>query len=531
MAKRNNTPARYAFIALIVALVACVATGFIGLFKGVIGLGLYTPQDPQPINIALSISAGLIIVGLAAFAIMDPNRVRHFLTGRQARYGSNALILALAVIGIIVVVNVLVYQNPKSWDLTEDKAHTLAPQTLQALATLPEKVQAVAFYTSRLPADDANKLLRDFKANSNGKFDYQFVDPDLDPIQARQAGVTGDGKIMLVMGNHKEIASLASETELTRALIRLISPNERVIYFLIGHGEANIAGGDASLALAKTTLESKNYTVRTLNLQTENKVPQDAQSIVIAGPQKPISQSEADLLKKYVDAGGGLVVMEDPIQFTQFGDATDPLSEYLIKDWGITLDNNVILDTSSQQPLQAISATYSSTHPITKNLTSNYLVILPQARSLSITGTPNDVSATPLILTSDKSWGEVNFTSGQGSQISYDPAVDKLGPLNMVIAADNAKTKGRIVVFGNSLFATDKAFDAYGNGNIFINSVDWTAEQESLLNITPHEPIARTFVPPSSIQFIVILLSSIFVIPGLIIVAGISSWISRRRRG
>ena len=531
MAKKINTPARYAFIGLIVALVALVATGLIGLFKGVIGLGLYTPQNPQSINIALSISAGLIIVGLAAFAIMDPNRVRRFLTGRQARYGSNALILALAVIGIIVVANVLVYQNPKSWDLTEDKAHTLAPQTLQALATLPDKVQAVAFFSSRLPSDTAIKLLTDFKANSSGKFDFQFVDPDLDPVQARQAGVTGDGKILLVMGKHKEIASQASETELTRTMIRLINPKERVIYFLIGHGEANIAGGDVSMAIAKTTLESKNYTVHTLNLQTENKVPQDALSIVIAGPQKPISSPEADLLKKYVDGGGGLVVMEDPIPFTQFGDATDPLSDYLIKDWGITLDKNVILDTSSQQPLQAISATYSGTHPITKNLTSNYLVILPQARSLSITGTPKDVTATPLILTSDQSWGEVNFTTGQGAQISFDPTVDKPGPLNMAIAADNAATKGRLVVFGNSLFATDKAFDAYGNGNIFLNSLDWTAEQEDLINITPREPIARTFTPPSAIQFVIILFSSIFIIPGLIIVAGISSWISRRRRG
>ena len=158
-------------------------------------------------------------------------------------------------------------------------------------------------------------------------------------------------------------------------------------------------------------------------------------------------------------------------------------------------------------------------------------MILPQARSLSITSTPADVTPTPLILTSDKSWGEVNFTNAQGAQLSYDQGVDTLGPLNMAIAADNAKTKGRIVVFGNSLFATDKAFDAYGNGNIFINSVDWTAEQEDLLNIIPREPIARTFTPPSSLQFVIILLTSIFIIPGLVVVAGISSWIARRRRG
>jgi ABC-type uncharacterized transport system involved in gliding motility auxiliary subunit len=141
------------------------------------------------------------------------------------------------------------------------------------------------------------------------------------------------------------------------------------------------------------------------------------------------------------------------------------------------------------------------------------------------------VTATPLILTSNQSWGEVNFTSAENSQISYDEGVDMLGPLNMAIAADNSVTKGRIVVFGNSIFATDQGFDAYGNGNIFVNSIDWTAEQEDLLNITPREAIERTFTPPSSIQFVIILLSSVCIIPGLIIVAGISSWISRRKRG
>jgi ABC-type uncharacterized transport system involved in gliding motility auxiliary subunit len=529
MAKKTNTPARFAYIGLIVAVVAIVATGLIGLFKGIIGLGLYTPQDPQPINIALSISAGLIIVGLAAFAIMDPNRVRRFLTGRQARYGSNALILALAVIGIIVVVNVLVYQNPQKLDLTENKIHTLAPETLQALATLPDKVQAVAFYSSRLPIDEADKLLLDLKTNSNGKFDYQFVDPDLNPVEARKAGITGDGKIMLMMGDHKEIASYASETELTRALIRLINPNERVIYFLTGHGEADINGGEMSLGTAKSTLESKNYTVRTLNLLTENKIPEDALTIVIPGPQKPLDKQEVSLLKKYVDAGGGLVVMENPTPFTEFGESADPLADYTAKDWGITLDKNVIIDVTSQQPLNAVSASYSQSHPITQN--QSYYVIMPQARSLSLTSTPQDVTATSLIQTSSQSWGEVNFTSAENSQISYDEGVDMLGPLNMAIAADNSVTKGRIVVFGNSIFATDEGFDAYGNGNIFVNSIDWTAEQEDLINITPREAIERTFTPPSSFQSVMILLSSICIIPGLIIIAGISSWISRRKRG
>lgn len=532
MAKKNKKSAtQYAFIGLILAGLACLSTGLLGVTKGMIALQMFTPQNPESLTLALQISAALVIVGLAAYAIMSPNTIRRFLSGRKARYGSNSLIMIIAFVGIFFVANYLVYQNPKSWDLTEDKSHTLAPETLQALATLPEKVTAIAFYSISLDSTSAEQILQDFKANSSGNFDFRFVDPDRDPVSARQAGITGDGKIMLTMGERKEIASSVSENELTRTLIRLINPNPRVVYFLEGHGESPIESGtDLSYSVAASTLQSKNYTVNTLNLLVTNSIPEDALSIIIAGPQKPLSSEEVSLLRKYVNAGGSLFVMENPILLTDFGDTTDPLAVYLEKDWGITLQNDIIFDLSSQQPLNAISASYSSVHPITQNLSINYSVILPQARSIGITdSTPEGIQLTSLILTSNNSWGETVLNNE--TTPTYDSGVDFIGPLNMAVAGENTATKGRVVVFGNSTFAVDANFDAYGNGNMFVNSVDWAAEQEDLLNITPREPVTRSFTPPSSVGLVIILIGSIIVLPGLVVFAGISAWLARRKRG
>jgi ABC-type uncharacterized transport system involved in gliding motility auxiliary subunit len=251
--------------------------------------------------------------------------------------------------------------------------------------------------------------------------------------------------------------------------------------------------------------------------------------VIIAGPLKPISKPEVDLLKKYIDGGGSLVVMENPILVTEFGDSPDPLADYLNTDWGIGLDNDVIIDLSSQQPLNAVS--YSANqHPITQNLSQNYLVIMPQARSVSVTSTLEGITQTPLIQTSPNSWGEMKFTNAEGTQISQDPE-DLPGPLTMAAAGENTSTKGRVVVVGNSIFAEDKGFDAYGNGNFFVNSVDWAAEQEDLINITPKTPTERTFVPPTQIQLLIVLIGSVILIPGLIVFAGISSWLARRRQG
>ncbi|HVN15016.1 MAG TPA: Gldg family protein [Anaerolineales bacterium] len=523
---------RYAFIALIVAGVALVATILLAIVQGFVALKLFSTGNPAVWLNALWISLALTVIGIAAYGIMAPDNVRRFFTGRQARYGSNSLIMFLAVIGILFVINLLAFENPVSKDFTEDQSHTLAKETLQALANLPEKVNAIAFFSSRLSSSDAKTLLDNFKANSKGKFDYQFVDPDTNPVAARQAGVTGDGKIMLTMGTHKEIASSATETDLVRALIRLISPEQHVIYFLTGHGEADINGsGDTAFSIARSTLESKNYTVKTLNLLANPVIPTDAQTIVIAGPQKPLSTDEVSLLKSYVDGGKSLVVLEDPTFFTKFDNSPDPLAQYLISDWGITLDNDLIIDLqNSGAPLNATAASRSQDSPITENMT--LVAILPQARSISLATTaPTNVTDTSLIQTSPNSWGETDFTSLSSNQAKYDAGQDIPGPLNMAVSGQNNVTNGRVVVFGNSVFAADGAFDAYGNGDIFINSVDWAASQENLINITPNTPKQRTFNIPSQVEWVAILLGAIFILPGLWIVAGVSAWVVQRRRG
>lgn len=201
--KKKNPNAQYAFIALIVALVACVVTGLIGSSKILTGIGMFTLSDAQNegITLAFQISIAVLILGLAIYAILMPDSIRRFLSGRQARYGSNSLILTLAFIGILIATNYVVFNNADllgaPWDFTEDKSNTLAPETLQILSTLPDNVKATAFYSGAINPQSADEVLQKFKNNSDGKFDYEFVDPNENPVAVREAGITGDGKILL----------------------------------------------------------------------------------------------------------------------------------------------------------------------------------------------------------------------------------------------------------------------------------------------------------------------------------------------
>ncbi|HUE98462.1 MAG TPA: Gldg family protein [Anaerolineales bacterium] len=534
--KKNQSAARngkVSIVALIFAILACIATFFLGITRGLLSMQVFTGLQVEDVNRYLIVSAGLIILGLAVYAIMEPDRVRRFFTGRQARYGSNALVMSIAFLGILIVGNVLAYQNPVPIaDLTEDKVNTLSAELSAALETLPEKVTATGFFSQNSSTESTDQLLSNIKANSNGKFDYQFINPDRDPQAAINAGITGDGKILLQMGDRKEIVAFASETEILKGMLRLLNPGSDVVYFLTGHGERDIEQpGEASMTRAKATLESKNYRVQTLNLLVENQIPEDASLIVIAGPLQPVSENEVSLLKDFLATGGSLIVMQDPTALTEFGEESDPLADMLAQDWGITFNNDIVIDLNSPQPTTAAAAYYDTVHPVTVNM-NNLVAFFPFTRSLTMAGSTEQALLTPLVQTNERSWGETDFQSltQGGSQVGLDPT-EVQGPLTLAVAGENTTTGGRVVVFGTSSFAVDQIFDAYGNGDMFVNSVDWSAEQEDLTNITPRTPTERTFNIPGQFQWIAILLGSVFVIPGLVVLAGVSTWLTRRRQG
>ncbi len=182
MANKNQSNKRsYTFIALIVAALALISTVLFLITKGLSAIGMFSGATSDTLNRGLLLSAGFTILAFAIYVVLEPEKIRQAITGRQARYGSNALVMTIAFLGILIVGNVLTFQNPKRLDLTQDKSHTLAPETLKALQTLPASVSAVGFFSSTLPTDTATQLLNNFKASSNGRFSFKFVNPDTDP--------------------------------------------------------------------------------------------------------------------------------------------------------------------------------------------------------------------------------------------------------------------------------------------------------------------------------------------------------------
>jgi len=136
-----------------------------------------------------------------------------------------------------------------------------------------------------------------------------------------------------------------------------------------------------------------------------------------------------------------------------------------------------------------------------------------------------------LVTTSDISWGETEMRFLQTQELpEFDETADVTGPLTLAVSAENAATGARAEVFGDSDLGTNSWVTQLGNRDLLVNSIDWAAEQENLIDLTARTTTQRLVVPPSVQVQGLIMLVSVVLVPGAVIVAGILVWLRRRKQ-
>jgi len=454
--------------------------------------------------------------------------VRQALTGRRARYGSNALVLTIAFLGILGLINFLAARHHRRLDLTAAGRYSLSPQTIQILAGLEEPVQVTAFFTEIHPRRrEAEDLLREY-AYRTDKLRYEFIDPEIKPALARQHQITRDGTLIFSSGGRRQEVFGIGEQDFTSAILRVSREEQKTVYFLTGHGERKIDDfTQQGYAQAKSALERDNYRVATINLAITDTIPADLDVLVVASPQKPLLEEERNRLLHYLMGGGRALIMQDP--------TLDTGLNQVLEAWLVRFKDDVIIDPARSllgDPASPVVDRYRFSQ-IAQGLPMTFF---PRARSVEQTGeVPQGVgmTLTPLIESSNRSWGE---TSLDNPQVRYDEGEDARGPLAIGMIVESpaslkgekpASTKTRLVVLGDSDFASNAFIGALGNGDLFMNAVNWLAEEEELISIRPKPP-ERRMVSLTGERARLIFYFSVIAVPLVVLAVGAITWWSRR---
>ena len=516
----------------------CLLIGIVSLFVAVI-LRLIRGDMGWEAYVTIPLVIG--ILGILSFGLLDPQRLLNWMGSRQARYGTNVLIMTIALIGILVVVNYIVYQESGRrtlWvDLTEDQSNSLDPKTIKTLQVLTRRVDARAYFTAASYSWESTlTLLEKYKASSGGNFVYQRIDPNANPIMARQDNITVDETIVLASGERTERVTTPSEAQITTALIKLENPGENTVYFLTGHGEAGIEStGDGDISQISTALNAKSYKTSVLDFRSNDAVPEDAKALVIAGPKQPLLANELTAVKNYLAKGGSLILLENPYPLTQMTPDQDILGKYLATDWGVLFQNDIIIDMG-YIPLVAV-ATGGEASPITATISS--YILFPSAQSIQLqpdsAGSLQQISLVIIGGLGPQAWGETdfnqigNFDLAETTTASYDEAADYPAPLAVAVTVENTSLGARVVVIGDEDFAENRYVMDYSNSELLVNSIDWATRQEKLIELTEKETTNRVLLPPEQWVTNAILVTSAILLPGSFVVAGLLVWYFRRK--
>lgn len=460
---------------------------------------------------------GAMALYVVTLLMLKEKDVRLFMSNRHTHSGANIALQVVAVIGILAALNYFGTRHHARIDVTENKQYSLADQSKKIVQNLKEDVK-ISLFVKKGDTYSTNleNLWREY-AYAGDHIKLDVIDVDRDPTIARQNNVTTYGTSMLQRGERKTTITGSAEQDLTSALLKVTQDNQKTVYFLTGHGELAYDKFDKEgLSQLKDALEKQNYKIDTLALFNKSTVPSDASVVIVAGPTKPLADKELDALDTYIGKGGRVFMAQMPQSKSNLNKLTEK--------YGIKINDDLVLDPNLNYfgDLAAPAVRKFPYHTVTQGLQAAYF---PASASLKKVGEkpPEGVSnIAPIVETSDKAWGESDL---QSRPVEYTEGKDTKGPVPIMLLAE--KNKGRLIVSGNTLFISNAHFAQLNNGDLFLNSLNWMADEESLVSIPPKEAANKqlNLVPG---QYYAIFFGTVLGFPLLLLFTAGAVWWRRR---
>ena len=449
---------------------------------------------------------------------------------RQTKFWAYTTVYVLIVVAVVGGLNFLTNRYNKSYDTTSAKKFTLSDQTVKIAKNLKQPV-TITYWDSPTKFQGARDLLDRYK-NLSPNIDVQYMDTDKKRTQALASGVKTLGTIFINVGNKQQEAKSLTEEEITGAMVRALKGGDRQVCFLIGAGEHSPEDAERDgYSAVKDAIEKNNYKTQTLKMIPKAEIPADCTIVIVGGPQHEYLQPEDDAVKNYVENGGrALFLLDPPLKFARMDIDDNQGLMTVLASWGVTPDKDLVLDTSGVGQLFGLGpefplVTSYESHAIVREM-KDTPTGFPISRSLEVKN-GDKTTVEKLFETTENSFATVNLASAEIKQGKDD----KKGPLVLGAAGTYTTGKetgnGRFVVVGSSRWVTNGFLRFNGNRDLFLNMINWLSSDEDLISIRPKEPTDNR-LNMTARQMNIVEYTSVFMIPLLILAAGVGIWWRRR---
>ncbi|MEZ4743084.1 MAG: Gldg family protein [Bdellovibrionota bacterium] len=549
----------------------------LSFFIGMIGTTISSnfPELSIVSKISWSIALGLIALWLT----LDFNNLKRFFSRSGTKFGAGSgLVLIL---GLLIAVGLGFLSNRprfnKSFDLTRAGSNTLSNQSVKIIENMGKKstpVDMTAFFQDEIVKDQFRSLIKMYEAEGM-KFNVEYISTLEDPTRAVAEKLTSGNTVIFRLGEQESRISTFNEEKITNALVKLLKPTNKKVYFVTGHGEGKLRGEDPDgYGIIVQQLENDRYTVEELSLTEKVGVPDDADLVIIAGPKYDISQQEATLLESYLKTGGALMALIDAVRPIKNLNA-------LMKKFGISFNSDLLI-LSENDPRAALFGRhftlvtdFDSYSPVTKEFAKNNTIqlLIPFTRSLE-TIEKNEYSMKVSIAASSASFME------RVSQVTEEKDLENISPDRIssgsfpVLAVANGQTPNpklasgktpsntsntndslhehqpkenevksdttsgegmapskkeiRLVALGSSQFASNQGTQiTASNRDLFLNISSYLLQDEDFISIRPKDITKSTLSLTSGMSQLTLSFISL-IYPFFFLGFGVYYWLRRR---
>ena len=467
-------------------------------------------------------------------------------------------ILVLAFIALNMWVATIEISN---WDFTKEQIYTLSDESKNLMKDIEKDV---SIYFVNYTDDDLVINLAKQYHETNEKIQFETMLASERADIAQTYGIEDDATQVIIVrsGEREKILTYydlstydttswntidISEQKITNAVLDVTSDEKPTIYFLTGHNEYSTSSEMMTIA---AYIQNEVMEIADLNLMATD-IPEDCQTIIIATPILDFYDTEVEKLTNYINRGGNIIWMQDP----SINELELPNAQKILDLYGVSFGSGMVMEQDANRMImenpQLILPNISYT-TITEDLSSSGLVLFASSGKLNIESSEKleelNVTVDEFLTTSETAFYRTDFTitsaRAQGSDevgtytVGATFTKDLSSGEESEDAENSEETKtSKLIAFANNLFVTDAQITSgsqyitiatvYNNKDLLLNSVAYSEEKEDQIRIRKnYESVTYT---PTEFQNNVVL-AIIFIIPLVIVIAGIIIWQVRRRK-